>query len=279
MGAQNAEAGRSALELGSMATRDAGTGGDQVRTNSQNDDRFLNLTSNQVIVTNKTWERPSDSINGLYIRYTGAGVDGSYMDFGVTDYSLLNDWPEMPSGGTNIVRFRRGGTRGDKNIDGFAVGSGDGRPSLLVHADSGVVLGNPAEGFKGRGSINSESSYVNDVPVLVEGDYGVGVPIGPFLSDFHSVDVDNGFYSWSGNTENAPSQTGGGAIKVSRGTGATAWIAATTTGDPGQNWPRIMYKSTSADAGDYGEWEESWHTGNLKFEWNAATSTLNIITQ
>lgn len=92
--------------------------------------------------------------------------------------------------------------------------------------------------------------------------FGLGVPEGPLLADFNDAGVPAGFYRWDASTANAPHSTGGGgAIKLNRDGGRALWIASRSAAS--NSAPQLFLKNTSGSAGDWGPWEEVYHTGNL----------------
>lgn len=93
--------------------------------------------------------------------------------------------------------------------------------------------------------------------------FGLGVDVGPLLSDFHDTSIPAGFYRWDSDSANAPGSGGGGAIKLNRSSGRALWIASRSAGVSGQNSPQVFFKNTSNFVDDWGPWEEVYHTGNL----------------
>lgn len=72
-------------ELGSMATKDAGTGGSQFRTNNQNDERFYPLAANMVEIAGTTYTLQA-SDNGKVLVTTNASAVTITIPDGLTDF-------------------------------------------------------------------------------------------------------------------------------------------------------------------------------------------------
>lgn len=301
--ATDVQAGRSALGLGSMATRDTGTGASEHRTNVQNEDKFVTVDTGQTITGEKT--------------FTGDNA------------IRLND-SNNPRG----IIFRLDSTifRIMKTESGEPEGSWDGsRPFELVTETGevrlnngtntkGVRIGSPTGGALGPGSINAEAMYVNGQPVgggnyvtldtaqtITQGKafrrpggslsgstlVSFGAIEGGFQYGLMLTDVAELPSNWPDFTV---SGTGGEhIIRLRRGgTPATSNVrgfaigATDTTPDfsVADGFGVVCGNPTGGFKGNgtlnvgaaYVNGQPVWDGNNLQFHWNSSTRTLNIIT-
>lgn len=141
-----------------------GTGNNDIRTNSENDERFAQLDSDNSYTGEQHYRREGGELISSFASY-GAESGGMQYVLALSAVDELpSGWPDFSISGQpdpHILRLRRSGPPGAQNVRGLAVGANDATPDIGVADGFGVVCGNPDGGFMGNGSINAEAIYVN----------------------------------------------------------------------------------------------------------------------
>lgn len=137
---------RGDLGLGSMATRDTGTGGSQHRTNSQNEAKFVTLDTDQLITGEKTFSSQ--------FRLNSAKRDVIFRQDSDALYLLRTADEDAGGTWTSYRPFT------------YYLDTGEIRFNFADGSVLGVRIGSPSGGAKEAGSINAERVYLDGTEVF-----------------------------------------------------------------------------------------------------------------
>lgn len=266
-----------------------GTGNNDIRTNSENDGRFAQLDSDNSYTGEQTYRQPGGELLSSFASY-GADSGGVQYVLGLTAVDELpSGWPDFSISGQpdpHILRLRRSGSTGAQNVRGLAVGANDATPDIGVADGFGVVCGNPYGGFKGTGTINVKEIYRDGQPFTPNAfeEFGLGQASGDVRNasggnndgelEFDTV----GFYRSSSGAHTVFGQFGGGIVVPGHSSTTLnyLYVGSRDADDPA---PARVYATTwRDDSVGLREPVEVWTSGNLQFNWNSSTGTLNIVT-